>query len=94
MIKGLVGVILAAIIFAAALYLILHFIGVIAILAGLLAGAFIIAAIIAFILLFAFGFVLFFAAFYYLIEKKPTVQTNGNYTLSMEKGKGENKVEK
>jgi len=32
---------------------------------------------------------MFFALFYYLFEKKPTVQTNSNYSLNMEKGKGE-----
>jgi membrane protein implicated in regulation of membrane protease activity len=89
MIKGLVGMILASIIFAATLFLIFHFIGVLAIIVGIIAAGFIIGAAVVFILLLVFGFILFFATFYYLIEKKPTVQTNGNYTLSMEKGKGE-----
>lgn len=89
MIKGIVGVGLAALIFAIALFLILNFIGFIAIIAGFIAGAFIIAAIVLFILLFALGFVFFFAAFYYLIEKKPVIQENVDYTLSMEKGKDE-----
>ena len=89
MIKGIIGVGLAALIFAIALILILNFIGFIVILAGFIAGAFIIAAIIMFILLFALGFVFFFAAFYYLIEKKPVTQENIDYTLSMEKGKDE-----
>ena len=87
--KGLAGVFLAAIIFAIAVYLIFNFIGFIVILAGLIAGAFILAAILVFILLFALGFIIFFAVFYYLIEKKPITQKNVNYTLSMEKGKGE-----
>ncbi len=89
MIKGLVGMILAAIIFAATIFLIFHFIGVLALIVGIIAAGFIIGAIVVFILLLVFGFILFFATFYYLIEKKPTVQTKGNYTLSMEKGKGE-----
>ena len=89
MIKGLVGMILAAIIFAATIFLIFHFIGVLALIVGVIAAGFLIGAIVVFILLLVFGFILFFATFYYLIEKKPTVQTNGNYTLSMEKRKGE-----
>jgi len=89
MIKGILGLIIAAVLFAAAIFLILHFIGIIAIIVGIIAAGFLIGAVIAFILLFAFGFVLFFATFYYLIEKKPEIQKNGNYTLSMEKGKGE-----
>jgi len=89
MIKGLVGVLIAAALFAVAVYIILHFLGVLAIIAGFLIALGLIAFIIIFILLFALGFVMFFAAFYYMIEKKPTV-TPGEYTLDMEKGKNEN----
>ena len=88
MMKGLVGVLIAAVLFAAAVYIILHFLGIIAIIAGFLIALGIIAFILIFILLFALGFVLFFAALYYMIEKKPTV-TPGEYTLDMEKGKNE-----
>lgn len=88
MIKGIIGILLSAIIFAVALFLILHFLGLIAIIVGIIALGFVIGAIIAFILLLAFAFVLFFAVFYYLIEKKPIIQKSGNYTLSMEKEKG------
>jgi membrane protein implicated in regulation of membrane protease activity len=84
MIKGIAGVLIAAALFAAAVYIILHFLGALLIFVGL--G--ILAMILVFIALFAFGFVLFFAAFYYMIEKKPTV-TPGEYTLKMEKGKNE-----
>jgi len=88
MIKGIIGILLSSIIFAVALFLILHFLGLIAIIVGIIALGFVIGAIIAFILLLAFAFVLFFAVFYYLIEKKPIIQKRGNYTLSMEKEKG------
>jgi len=88
MIKGIAGVLIAAALFAAAVYIILHFIGVIAIILAVLVGFGILAMILIFIALFAFGFVLFFAAFYYMIEKKPNV-TSGEYTLKMEKGKNE-----
>jgi len=91
MLKGLAGVIIAAVLFAAAIFLIFNFIGLIAIIVGIIAAGFIIGAVIAFILLFVFGFVLFFALFYFLFEKKPEIQTSGNYNLSMEKGKGEDK---
>ena len=88
MIKGILGVFVAAIIFSAAIFLILNFIGVIAIIVGIFAVGFIIAAILIFILIFAFGFILFFAAIYYILEKKPTV-TPGEYTMDMQKGKNE-----
>jgi hypothetical protein len=88
MIKGLVGVLIAAVLFATAVYIILHFLGVLAIIAGFLIALGIIAFILIFILLFALGFVLFFAALYYMVEKKPTI-TPGEYTLNMEKGKNE-----
>jgi hypothetical protein len=87
--KGLVGVLIAAVLFAAAVYIILHFLGVLKIIAGFLVVLGLIAFVLIFILLFAMGFVLFFAAFYYIIEKKPTV-TPGEYALDMEKGKNEN----
>ena len=89
MIKGLGGVLIAAALFAVAVYIILHFLDVLVIIAGFLAALGLIAFILIFILLFALGFVMFFAAFYYMIEKKPTV-TPGEYTLDMEKGKNEN----
>jgi len=88
MIKGLLGVFVAAVLFAAAVYIILHFLGIIAIIAAFLIAFGILAFIIIFILLFAFGFILFFAAIYYMIEKKPTV-TPGEYTMDMQKGKNE-----
>lgn len=88
MIKGIAGVLIAAALFAAAVYIILHFLGIIVIIAAMFVGLGILAMILVFIALFAFGFVLFFAAFYYMIEKKPTV-TPGEYTLKMEKGKNE-----
>jgi membrane protein implicated in regulation of membrane protease activity len=86
--KGLVGVLIAAVLFALAVYIILQFLGVLAIIAGFLIALGIIAFILIFILLFALGFIIFFAAFYYMIEKKPIV-THGEYTLDMEKGKHE-----
>jgi hypothetical protein len=88
MMKGLFGVLLAAILFAAGVYIALHFLGVLTSIAGYLIAIGIVAVILSFILLFALGFVIFFAAFYYMIEKKPTV-TPGEYTLDMEKGKNE-----
>ena len=88
MIKGLAGVLIAAILFAAAVYVVLHFLGVIAMIAAFLVMSAIIVFILIFILLFIFGFILFFAAIYYMIEKKPTVKP-GEYTLDMEKGKNE-----
>ena len=88
MIKGIIGVLIAAIIFATAVYIILHFLGIIAIIAAFLIALGILAFILIFIVLFALGFVLFFAALYYMIEKKPTVMP-GEYNLSMEKEKGE-----
>lgn len=91
MLKGLFGVILAAGLFAAIIFLLLHFIGFIALFIPFFAAGLIIASIIAFVFLFILGFVLFFALFYFLFEKKPTIQKQGNYTLSMEKGKGEEK---
>jgi UPF0716 family protein affecting phage T7 exclusion len=94
MIKGLLGVGVAALLFAIAIYLILHLLGYIAIIIGFLAVIGILAAVLLFIMLFAIGFVFFFAAFYYLIERKPTIQNHGNYKLSMEKGKGESDKEK
>ena len=88
MIKGIAGILIAAALFASAVYIILHFLGIIAIIIGMLFGIAIIAIMLVFIVLFALGFVLFFAAFYYIIEKKPTV-VPGKYTLKMEKGKNE-----
>jgi hypothetical protein len=92
MLKGLAGVAFAAVIFAAVIYLILHLLGFIGIILGMLAVFGILALLLIFIGLFIFGFVLFFALFYYLFEKKPSIQTTGNYTLSMEKGKHEEKM--
>jgi hypothetical protein len=89
MLKGIFGVSIAAILFAAALFILLHFLGVIAFIVGIIAAGFLIGAIIIFILFLAFAFVICFAVFFYLIEKKPTIQKSGTYTLSMEKGKGE-----
>jgi len=88
MIKGIAGILIAAALFAIAVYIILHFLGVLVIIAAMLVGLGILAMILIFIVLFALGFVMFFAAVYYMIEKKPTV-TPGEYTLSMEKGKNE-----
>ena len=88
MIKGIAGVLVSATLFAVAVYIILQLLGIIAIIVMFLIGLGILAMILVFVLLFAFGFVLFFAAFYYMIEKKPTV-TPGEYTLEMEKGKND-----
>jgi hypothetical protein len=88
MIKGLIGVLISAVIFAVAVYAILHVLGIIAAIAAFLVVLGLFAFVLIFILLFAFGFVLFFAAIYYMIEKKPTVM-HGEYTLDMEKGKNE-----
>lgn len=89
--KELLSVLVAACLFAAALFSILYFFDVIKMLAAMLFGLTILAVILVFVLLFAFGFILFFAAFYYLIKKKPEIQSHGNYTLDMEKGRGEEK---
>lgn len=88
MMKGLAGILLAAIGFAVVLFLILQFIGVIALLVGLFAIGFILVAILLFVLLFVFGVLLFFALFYYMIEKKPEVKP-GNYSLDMQHDKND-----
>jgi membrane protein implicated in regulation of membrane protease activity len=87
--KELIGVLIAACLFAVAIFSILYFFDIIAILAAMLFGFTILAIILVFVLLFAFGSILFFAAFYYLIKKKPEIQADGNYTLNMEKGKND-----
>ena len=88
MIKGLLGVIVAAVIFAAVAYGILQVLGIIAMIATFFVVLGIFVFFLIFVLLFVFGFILSFAAIYYMIEKKPTV-TPGEYTLDMEKGKNE-----
>jgi len=88
MIKGLLGVVVAAVIFAAIAYGILQILGIIALIAAFFVVLGVLAFFLIFMLLFVFGFILFFAAIYYMIEKKPTV-TPGEYTLNMEKGKNE-----
>jgi hypothetical protein len=88
MMKGLLGVFIAAVLFAVGVYIILDLLGVLAMIVGFLVALGILAFVLVFIVLFAFGFVLFFAALYFMIEKKPTVRP-GDYTLDMEKGKNE-----
>jgi len=88
MIKGLFAALLAAIIVAAIILGIFHFLGVIVWFVGILAVGLIIAAIILFVVIFVFFIIVFFALFYYLAEKKPTVKA-GEYKLEEEKGKNE-----
>lgn len=89
MIKGISAVLLAAFAVAAVILGIFYFIGVLAWIATFfLFGVFIIA-IIFFAIIFIIAVVTFFAMFYYMAEKKPTIQKTGNYSLKDEKGKNE-----
>jgi hypothetical protein len=88
MIRGLLSVILAALIVALIILGIFHFAGLILWLAGILVVGVIIAAVILFIVILVFAVIVFFALFYYMAEKKPEI-TPGDYKLEEEKGKNE-----
>ncbi len=89
MLKGLAAVFLAALALAAVILGIFYLIGILAWLVTFFAFGIIVVAIIFFIIIFIFGAITFFAMFYYMAEKKPTIQNDGNYSIKDEKGKNE-----
>lgn len=89
MLKGLAAVFLAALAVAAVILGIFYFIGILAWLVAFFAFGLIAVAVIFFIAIFIFAAITFFALFYYMAEKKPTIQTDGNYSIKDEKGKNE-----
>ena len=90
MIKGILGMLLGALITALVIIGLIYllFSGILLWIAGILIGGVIIAALILFIIIFVFAILIFFAFFYYIAEKKPTI-TPGDYSLDMSKGKHE-----
>lgn len=91
MIKGIAAALLGALAVAAIITGIVYllFSGLILWLFGFIVGSLLVAAIIFFIVIFVFAIIVLFALFYYMAEKKPTIQTHGNYKLEDEKGKNE-----
>ncbi len=88
MIKGFLAIIAAAILITLIVFGLFYFIGIIAWLAAVLVVGAIIAAVIIAFVVFVIAVVLFFAVFYYLAEKKPTIEP-GEYRLEEGKGKHE-----
>ena len=90
MIKGILGIILAAIVTTIGIMVILHITDLLLLLAEIfLIGTIIIIAIM-FVGILLFSLLLFFAFFYYLFEKKSSLK-HGHYTLKDEIGKNEYK---
>jgi membrane protein implicated in regulation of membrane protease activity len=88
--KGIIGILLGAILVAVIILgvLWLIFSGFILWIAGFVLGSLIVAAIIVFIVIFVVAVIVFFALFYYLAEKSPQVEP-GEYTLKDQKGKND-----
>ena len=88
MIKGILSMILGALLITTIIIGAFYFSGAILFLLGMIAIGMLFIVALLFILVFIFVFIGIFAFFYYFAEKKPTIST-GNYTLDMEKGKNE-----
>lgn len=88
MMKGILSMLIAALVVTVVLLGVFYLIGILAWLAGILVIGIIFAAILIFVILLAISIVIFFALFYYMAEKKPSI-TPGHYTLDNEKGKDE-----
>ena len=90
MLRGFVAAILGAL--AVALIIVgiayLLFTGLLIWLGAIILGGILAGFIILFIIIFVIALIAFFALFYYMAEKKPTVEP-GNYKLGEEKGKNE-----
>lgn len=91
MIKGLVSALLGALLVAGLIagLLWLFASGFLLAIFGFIGVGLVVAAILMFIICFVFALLVFFVLFYYMAEKKPTIQTSGNYKLEDEKGKNE-----